>query len=70
MDVAWPPRRVSLEVSPHITHATREKLRRDATRRRRLTMAGWRSVEAVDADLISRPAFEPTIQVLRALLGR
>ena len=67
-DFVWVDRRVVLEASPFFTHGSREAQERDVERRRLLVAAGWRVVEAADADLESRQAFGDVIGLLQALL--
>ncbi len=68
VDFAWLGRKVALEVSPFFTHGSRAKQARDAERRRLLVAAGWRVIEATDADLVNERAFAVTIALLRAVL--
>ena len=68
VDFAWPVARVALEVSPFYTNGSKAKQERDMERRRLLTIAGWRIVEATDPDIESQLAFRRTIHSLRLLL--
>ena len=69
VDFAWPAEKVILEVSPFHTHGSERAQARDVERRRALVAAGWRIVEANDADLDSYSAFGRTAAVLAAVLG-
>lgn len=66
-DLAWIAHRVDLEISPFHTHGSERSQARDAERRRALTEAGWRIIEATDEHLVSRKTFEPIITSLRRL---
>lgn len=68
VDFGWPNVRVALEVSPFFTHGARLTQARDAERRRLLTLAHWRVVEALDDDLVDQRAFTGTTATLRALM--
>ena len=69
VDFGWVGPRLALEVSPFFTHGSRVTQERDAQRRRLLVEYDWRTVEATDADLVSRAAFERTVSALRILLA-
>ncbi len=69
VDFAWRTQRVGLEVSPFFTHGSRHTQERDAERRRLLTLAGWRIIEADDRHLGHISAFAPIVGALRVLLG-
>jgi very-short-patch-repair endonuclease len=66
-DLAWVAHQVDLEISPFHTHGSERTQARDAERRRTLTEAGWRVIEATDEHLVSRKAFDPIITSLRRL---
>jgi hypothetical protein len=68
VDAAWAPWHVALEVSPFITHGSREAQQRDGRKRQALTRANWHLVEAFDSDLASPEALRPTIELLRQLI--
>ncbi len=70
VDFAWLEPRVALEVSPFVTHGSRTAQARDIERRREITLAGWRCVEAEDGDVADESSFQPTVRILRALLLR
>jgi hypothetical protein len=67
VDYGWPTVRLSLEVSPFATHATKRQQERDAERRTLLTRMKWRVVEATDRHLGTEQRFCPIIAALRAL---
>ncbi len=69
VDFGWPQDKIALEVSPFFTHGSRATQERDAERRRLLVSAGWRVVEATDADLQSARSFARVVAALTALLG-
>jgi very-short-patch-repair endonuclease len=69
LDLAWPRRKVALEVSPFHARGSEEKQRRDAFRRRALTAAGWRVIEAVYADIVSMEALAPVAYSIKGLLA-
>lgn len=69
-DFVWRAAQVDLEVSPFCTHGTPERQARDAERRRLLAEVGWAVIEATDAHLGSRRAFQPIVDSLRTLLAR
>lgn len=68
VDFAWPNRRLALEISPFFTHGSRKAQARDAERRKRLVAAGWRVIEAVDADIAHPLAFRSTLATLKGML--
>jgi very-short-patch-repair endonuclease len=68
VDFAWVDARVALEVSPFFTHGSKRTQERDVERRKLLTVAGWRVIEATDPNLESRRAFAPVSAAIRALL--
>lgn len=69
VDFAWPSQMVALEVSPFFTHGSRAQQERDAERRRVLVAAGWRVVEATDADLDHKRGFAKIAESLRSLMS-
>ena len=69
IDFAWPDQKVALEISPFHTHGSQKTQERDAQRRRLLILLGWRTVEALDTDLVDANAFEATLLTLSALIG-
>jgi very-short-patch-repair endonuclease len=69
-DFVWIDDAVVLEVSPFVTHGSRATQERDAERRRLLVAAGWRVVEATDADLAGPQSFARCLDALRALVRR
>lgn len=68
-DLVWPDERTILEVSPFITHGTEEQQARDIEDRRALVAAGWRVIEATDADLVDRRAFDRCLRALCQVLA-
>jgi very-short-patch-repair endonuclease len=68
-DFVWWDHKALLEVSPFITHGTEEQQARDIEDRRALVAAGWRIIEATDADLVDRRAFAPCLAALRHVLS-
>ena len=68
VDFGWPDQKIALEVSPFFTHGSRATQERDAERRRLLVSAGWRIIEAVDADLLNARSFARVLAILRSLV--
>lgn len=68
-DFVWWDHKAVLEVSPFITHGTEEQQARDIDDRRALVAAGWRVIEATDADLVDRRAFGRCLGALRQVLS-
>lgn len=68
-DVVWWEPKVVLEISPFHTHGTEEQQARDIEDRRALVAAGWRVIEATDADLVDRRSFGRCVAVLRQVLS-
>jgi hypothetical protein len=68
VDFLWRALKVILEVSPFYTHGSREQQERDAIKRRAVILAGYRIIEATDADVSSFVAFGKTIDALSQLL--
>lgn len=68
VDFAWSSVKVALEISPFFTHGSQEKQRRDLNRRRALTEAGWRIIEATDEHFCDQVSFLQIIAALREVM--
>ena len=56
-DAIWPAERLIVEADGYATHATRRDLQRDAERRNRLELAGYRVLVFTYDDIVGRPTY-------------
>jgi Protein of unknown function (DUF559) len=68
VDFAWSSAKVVLEISPFFTHGSEQKQRRDLNRRRALTEAGWRIIEATDEHFCDQVSFRQIIASLHEVI--
>lgn len=67
LDAAWPESMLGVEVDSSKWHGSRERWRRDLSRRNRLIAMGWRIIHLTYEDLVGEP--DATMAMLRREIG-